>query len=155
MKNEKDSKLQHFTAWLTQVMDSQFTIPGTKIRFGLDPILSLIPGVGNALSTGASISIYGLILAKGVPFKTALQMMGNIIIDTIFSSIPLIGTIADIGFKANSKNLKLLQKHQEKNPEGKYYYGVWILFGLTILITIVLLIFFIRLIWNFIAQLLA
>lgn len=155
MNSENDSKIQHFTAWLTQIMDTQFTLPGTKIRFGLDPILSLIPGVGNALTTGASISIFGLILVKGVPFKIALQMMGNIVIDTILSSIPLIGTIADIGFKANTKNLKLLQKHQKNNPEGKYYYGVWILFGLTILITIILLIFLIRLIWNFIAQLFA
>lgn len=125
---------------LTDWMDTKLRIPGTSIRFGLDAIMSLIPGIGDAASTVINLGIFGMILTKGVPFGTALKMMGNIIIDFLLSSIPLIGTIFDIGFKSNVKNLNLLQKHLNNNPTGKYYKGIWMVFGLTAIILLMLII---------------
>ena len=125
---------------LTDWMDTKLRIPGTSIRFGLDAIMSLIPGVGDVASTAINLGIFGMILGKGVPFGTALRMMGNIIIDFIISSVPVIGTIFDIGFKSNVKNLNLLQKHLNSNPSGKYYKGIWIVFGLTAIILLLLII---------------
>jgi hypothetical protein len=125
---------------LTDWMDTKLRIPGTSIRFGLDAILSIIPGVGDMASTVINLGIFGMILRKGVPFATALKMMGNIIIDFLLSSIPLIGTIFDIGFKSNVKNLNLLQKHLNNNPAGKYYKGIWMVFGLTAVILLLLIV---------------
>lgn len=132
MTKEKNTKSLKTISFLSNWMDTKFRIPGTQIKFGIDAILSLIPGFGDMASTGISIGIFGLILRKGVPFKTALLMMFNILIDSIFSTIPLLGTIVDIGFKANTRNLNLLEEHLKNNPEGKYYFGVWIIFGLTL-----------------------
>ena len=122
--------------FLTEWMDTKLGIPGTSIRFGLDALLSLIPGVGDVVSTGMNIGIFGLILTKGVPFGTALKMMGNILIDSVISAVPVIGTFFDIGFKSNVKNLNLMQKHLANNPTGKYYKGIWLVFGLTALLLI-------------------
>ncbi|MFB0946329.1 MAG: DUF4112 domain-containing protein, partial [Spirosomataceae bacterium] len=73
-------------------------------------------------------------------FGTAIKMMGNIIFDFIISSVPIIGTFFDIGFKSNVKNLNLLQKHLNNNPTGKYYKGIWMIFGLTAVILLLLII---------------
>lgn len=122
--------------FLTEWMDTKLGIPGTSIRFGLDALLSLIPGVGDVVSSGLNIGIFGMILAKGVPFGTAIKMMGNILIDSLISAVPVIGTFFDIGFKSNVKNLNLMQKHLASNPTGKYYKGIWLIFGLTALLLI-------------------
>lgn len=122
--------------FLTEWMDTKLGIPGTSIRFGLDALLSLIPGVGDVVSSGLNIGIFGMILAKGVPFGTAIKMMGNILIDSLISAVPVIGTFFDIGFKSNVKNLNLMQKHLASNPTGKYYKGIWLIFGLTVLLLI-------------------
>jgi|AntAceMinimDraft_11_1070367.scaffolds.fasta_scaffold114187_1 hypothetical protein len=124
---------------LTDWMDTKLRIPGTSIRFGLDAILSLIPGVGDIVSTGINLGIFGMILTKGVPFGTAIKMMGNIIFDFIISSVPIVGTFFDIGFKSNVKNLNLLQKHLNNNPTRKYYKGIWVVFGLTAVILLLLI----------------
>lgn len=129
---------------LTDWMDTKLRIPGTSIRFGLDAIMSLIPGIGDTVSALINFGIFGMILVKGVPFGTAIKMMGNVIIDFLLSSIPLIGTIFDIGFKANVKNLNLLQKHLNSNPTGKYYKGIWVVFSLT---SVILLLLIIGLFW--------
>ncbi|NJN43421.1 MAG: DUF4112 domain-containing protein, partial [Anaerolineae bacterium] len=63
-------------------------------------------------------------------------MMGNILIDSLISAVPVIGTFFDIGFKSNVKNLNLMQKHLASNPTGKYYKGIWLVFGLTALLLI-------------------
>ncbi len=125
-------------------MDTKLRIPGTSIRFGLDAIMSLIPGIGDAASALINFGIFGMILVKGVPFGTAIRMMGNIIVDFLLSAIPFVGTIFDIGFKSNVKNLHLLQKHLNNNPTGRYYKGIWVVFGLT---AVVLLLLIIGLFW--------
>ncbi|MFB0947295.1 MAG: DUF4112 domain-containing protein, partial [Spirosomataceae bacterium] len=95
--NSADNKVYSTKAIevLTDWMDTKLRIPGTSIRFGLDAILSLIPGVGDVVSTGINLGIFGMILGKGVPFGTAIKMMGNIIFDFIISSVPIIGTFFD------------------------------------------------------------
>lgn len=123
-------------ALLSNWMDTKFKIPGTDITFGIDALLSLIPGLGDLLSTGIQVGIFGLILKKGVPFGIALKMMFNILIDAIFSTVPFLGTIADVAFKANIRNLKLLEAHLKRNPNGNYEYGIWMVFALTIAILV-------------------
>lgn len=138
---------------LSEWMDNKFKIPGTSISFGIDALLSLIPGLGDIASSAISVGIFAMILRKGVPFTTALKMMFNIVIDSIISSVPVIGTLVDIGFKANLKNLHLLEEHLENNPAGEYSYGVWWVLALTVFVLFALLVGLIYLITKIFNQL--
>lgn len=144
-KNQKSLKT---IAFLANWMDTKFRIPGTEIKFGVDALLSLIPGLGDLLSTGFSLGIFGLILTKGVPFGIAIKMMFNIILDAIFSSVPVLGTVVDVAFKANTRNLRLLENHLQKNPDGKYTYGIWWVFALTVAILLGIFLLLLLGIWK-------
>jgi hypothetical protein len=96
---------------LAKLMDSQFRIPGTDFRFGLDGLIGLIPGAGD-LSTFAVSGYMVLILAQnGASGYVLARMIVNILIDAIVGSVPLIGDLFDIAFKANMRNLRLMQEH--------------------------------------------
>ena len=96
---------------LTQTMDTAVNVPGTRFRFGLDAILGLIPGVGDF--AGAGVSGYLVLLAARhrAPASVFARMLGNIGIDALIGSIPLLGDLFDVGWKANSRNLALLERH--------------------------------------------
>ena len=96
---------------LASLLDDRFTIPGTDVRFGLDPILGLIPGVGD--SATAAMTAYIILVARRyrLPVSVQARMIGNLILDWAIGSIPLLGDLFDVGFKANRRNLTLLRKH--------------------------------------------
>ena len=96
---------------LSRLLDEQFRIPGTTQRIGLDGLLGLIPGVGDAV--GALLSTYILYEAirLGAPKTVLLRMVANIGIDTVVGAIPVVGDIFDIVWKANKKNAALLQAY--------------------------------------------
>ena len=96
---------------LSRLLDEQFRIPGTRYRVGLDGLLGLIPGVGDA--AGALLSAYILYEAMrlGAPSTVLLRMVANIGIDTVGGAIPVVGDIFDIAWKANKKNAALLHAH--------------------------------------------
>ena len=96
---------------LSRLLDEQFRIPGTTQRIGLDGLLGLIPGVGDAV--GALLSAYILYEAirLGAPRTVLLRMVANIGIDTVVGAIPVAGDIFDIAWKANKKNAGLLHAY--------------------------------------------
>ena len=96
---------------LSRVLDSAIGIPGTRYRFGLDAIVGLVPGIGDAI--GAVFSIYIVFQAArlGVPKLTLARMIGNVGVDTIVGEIPLLGDLFDVGFKSNIRNLSLIEQH--------------------------------------------
>jgi hypothetical protein len=96
---------------LTRLLDSAAGIPGTSLRFGLDPILGLVPGLGDV--AGAVLSGYVVLLASrhGAPTTVIVRMLGNVVIDTVGGTVPVIGDLFDAGWKANSRNLALLERH--------------------------------------------
>lgn len=108
------------TGWIKAVsylMDEQFRIPGTKFRFGIDPIINFFPIVGDM--TGFLIS-GGMLLAvarNGASSKLVVLMSINILIDSLIGPIPLIGNIFDFYFKSNTRNLRLMQEYF---VEGKH-----------------------------------
>jgi hypothetical protein len=107
---------------LARLMDAQFKIPGTEIRFGLDGIIGLIPGVGD-LSTFAVSGYMVMIMARnGASGYVLARMVFNILIDAIFGAIPLLGDIFDIYFKANQRNVRLMEEHY---LEGRHRGGAW------------------------------
>jgi hypothetical protein len=96
---------------LACALDELFPIPGTRIRFGLDALLGLIPGAGD--SAGMILSgIFLLAAARyGVPVRLTLRMALNIGIELVIGAVPLVGDFFDIAWKANIRNVRLLEDY--------------------------------------------
>src|SRR5919112_1528793 len=103
-KAVQDERLR-WIEMVSRFMDSQFRLPGTNFRFGLDPILSFIPFGGSAASFAVSAGLLVTMLKYGVSRKVIIMMMGNLVLDAIIGSIPVIGNIFDFVFKANQRNV--------------------------------------------------
>jgi Domain of unknown function (DUF4112) len=122
---------------LTRLLDSAVVIPGTGIRFGLDALAGIIPGIGDVI--GAIFSSYIVLQAArlGVSRPTLIRMMGNVALDTIVGEIPLLGDLFDVGWKANTKNLRLLESHLERPATtARTSRGVLVLVGVALLLIV-------------------
>jgi hypothetical protein len=101
--------------WLARVLadllDQRFTIPGTSIRFGLDPIIGLIPGIGDLVSNLTGSVILFLAAQLGLPKIALLRMAMNIAINAAIGSIPGFGDVFSIWFRSNVKNAALLERY--------------------------------------------
>jgi uncharacterized protein DUF4112 len=96
------------------LLDSQFRVPGTNIRFGLDAIIGLIPGIGD-ISTPVFAMLLLLHGARmRLPIVVQTRMVLNAAIDMLLGFVPIAGDLADIGFKANLRNLALLERHSTR-----------------------------------------
>ncbi|MEX2260198.1 MAG: DUF4112 domain-containing protein [Woeseia sp.] len=115
ISRETLAKLQQ----LSVLMDKAFVIPGTKIRFGIDSIVGLIPVIGDTLSVAVSGYIYTFAKRAGVPWHKRMRMLWNIFIDWLIGLIPFLGDIFDVGFKANSKNVNIIMTHVESQLSGE------------------------------------
>lgn len=96
---------------VARLMDSQFTFPGSNVRFGLDAIIGIVPVAGDLISQIISSYIIWEARRLGVSKVTMARMIGNSLIDTIVGSIPVAGDAFDVMFRANIKNLGLLKAH--------------------------------------------
>jgi hypothetical protein len=96
---------------LAKLMDSQFRIPGTNIKFGLDALIGLIPGIGDVATFIISGIMLSVLVKKGASGFVLARMTLNIILDALVGSIPIHGDIFDVGFRANERNLKLMREH--------------------------------------------
>src|SRR5690349_12063345 len=96
---------------LARVLDDLIRIPGTNIGIGLDPIIGLIPGVGDM--AGGLLSTYILMVAarQGVSTSVLLRMLGNIALDSLVGIVPVLGDLFDFGVKANRRNVDLLERY--------------------------------------------
>jgi hypothetical protein len=103
---------------LSRLMDRAFTLPGTKIQIGADSILGLIPGIGDTLTAAISGYIYTFAKKAGVPGHIRAKMIWNIFIDWLIGSIPLVGDLFDIGWKANTKNVKIITEYYQKQKDA-------------------------------------
>lgn len=100
---------------LAALLDTAVRIPGTNIRFGLDAIVGLVPAVGDAVTFAFAAWIVRQAAVIGVPRHTILRMLANILIDAVVGSIPVLGDIFDVAWKANIKNLALIEAHVRRN----------------------------------------
>ena len=96
---------------LSYLLDSSFRLPVLGTRIGLDPIVGLIPGFGDALMLLPAGYIVFEAYRLGVPRRTVLRMALNIGVETLFGAVPILGDIFDATFKANLRNLILLERH--------------------------------------------
>ncbi|TCV11846.1 uncharacterized protein DUF4112 [Sphingobacterium alimentarium] len=134
-------------AWIEQMatlLDNKFNIGG--FRFGLDPLLNLIPYAGQVVSFTMSMGLVIVILRNGAGSKVGVKMLFNILLDAILGSIPLLGYAFDFFNKANKKNVRLLREHYFENKHQGSAKGLLI----TLFIIIVILcVGFIYLMWLF------
>ena len=108
---ETSSRRLAALARFAELLDSGIRIPGTQLRFGLDPLIGLIPGVGDA--AGAVLAGWILVEAirLGASRATLVRIAGNIALDAGVGAVPLIGDIFDFAWKANVRNVTLLERH--------------------------------------------
>ncbi len=100
-------------------MDSVFRVPGLGIRFGLDSIIGLVPGLGDTVTSFVSLYILNVASRLGVPRVTLIRMAANIAIDFAVGSVPLLGDVFDVYWKANQKNVELVRRHTLAPPTEK------------------------------------
>jgi Domain of unknown function (DUF4112) len=99
---------------LARALDAAVRIPGTNVRFGLDAVIGLVPGVGDL--AGAAIAGYIVLAAvrAGAPASVLARMLLNVAIDTVGGSVPVVGDLFDVGWRANTRNVALLDAHLDR-----------------------------------------
>jgi hypothetical protein len=102
---------------VARLMDSQFQLPGTRFRFGLDPLLGLLPIVGDLSTTAVSVALLLTMLRHGASGAVVVRMALNILLDTVVGAIPIIGNVFDFAYKSNERNVALLRRHY---AEGRH-----------------------------------
>lgn len=111
---ELPSELRHAEK-LASLMDDRFRVPIIGYRFGLDPIIGLIPGAGDVVSAVISLLIVRAIIRSGFPRKLMLQLLFPVLLDLVIGGIPVIGDAWDFFFKANRRNLKIAKRYFEEH----------------------------------------
>ena len=149
---ETDERLR----WVDRVarlMDSQFQLPGTRFRFGLDPLLGLLPVVGDLSTLAVSGALLLTMMRHGASGAVVVRMALNILLDTLIGAIPIVGNVFDFAYKSNERNVALLRRHYlEGRHSGSGKGLVWLLllaflviFGLVAWGSVVLL----RWVWQY------
>ena len=96
---------------LAHVLDDCFRIPGTSIRFGVDGIVGLVPGLGDVIAGLASSLLVVAAWARGIPYITLVRMIVNLSIGVLVGSIPFLGDVFDVAWKTNRRNYALITRH--------------------------------------------
>ncbi len=155
MDNSKQEQLESLRKYV-ELLESKFTIPGTQFKFGIDPILNFIPGLGSY--SGLILGFVFIFLAhkKGVSGKVKVLMFRNLILDHILGSLPIAGYVTDFFYKSNEKNMRLLEEHfmEEKHTgSGWKLILIFILISLSILfITVTVFIWMLTKLIAFVSQ---
>lgn len=141
--------------WLADLLDSKFRVPGTNIRFGLDPILSLVPGIGDLASPIFAIVLIVVGVERNVPKVVLFRMAVNALFDACIGAVPVAGNIGDVFWRANNRNLALLERHERPGtrPSTSDYLVVWGLaavFGALVLLPVVLGVWLTIVLWRWI-----
>lgn len=108
-------------------LDEGIRVPGTRIRFGLDPILGLVPGLGDVAGALLGGAILMEAYRRQLSRTTLVRMAANIIIDTVAGAVPLLGDVVDFVWKSNRRNLDLLERHAFKPSKAARTDRLWLL----------------------------
>jgi hypothetical protein len=133
------------------LLDSAFRVPGTSIRFGIDALLGLIPGLGDLASPIYTSMILIEGLRRRLPAVVQARMVLNAAIDMGIGLVPILGDMADVAWKANLRNLALLERHAlpDVAPRGSDYAFVFVALGLVALVALVPFAIIVWLLWKF------
>ncbi|MBL7813638.1 MAG: DUF4112 domain-containing protein [Saprospiraceae bacterium] len=133
--------------WIDKVsslLDNKFRLPFTQIRFGVDFLIGLIPSVGDWLSFGISSILVFAMMRRGIGVVMLFKMLGNIILDALVGSIPILGDLFDLHYKANRRNVAMLRQYYVENPNPpaakRSFFIIFLLF-FSVLIGLLILVF--------------
>ena len=131
---------------VAQLLDSAVVVPGTSYRVGLDPILGLLPGLGDLVSPVFAIALLWQARQLAIPRVVQLRMIFNVAVDTLIGVVPFIGDLFDFAWKANDMNMALLERYAyEERRAGA---GDWVfVIGLILLVLIIATLPFVVLTW--------
>ncbi len=104
---------------LAHITDRAVRIPFTRFEFGLDAIFGLIPGAGDAAGALLSASVVVIGVKAGVPGATLVRMLGNVAVDTLVGTVPVLGDVFDAAWKANVRNVALIDAHLVAPDKGR------------------------------------
>jgi hypothetical protein len=121
---------------IAQLLDSAFPLPGTSYRIGLDPIVGLIPAIGDLISPLFTLAILWQSYDLGVPRVVQLRILFNAAIDALVGAVPFIGDLFDFTWKANNRNLALLERHAYEERGGAV--GDWLFVSVMIVLVMVI-----------------
>jgi hypothetical protein len=99
---------------LATLLDTAFFIPGTNIRFGVDAMIGLVPGIGDAITTAMSLYIVHEARQLGAPRRLIARMLANVALDGVVGAVPLLGDAFDVMWRANRRNMTLLRNHLDR-----------------------------------------
>jgi hypothetical protein len=103
---------------IASLLDDMWRIPGTKVRFGLDAVIGWIPGIGDAAAAVASCVIVFAAWRRGVALVTLTRMIANILLETAVGSVPVVGDVFHVFWKANRRNYRILIREKQE-PRAK------------------------------------
>lgn len=118
LSQDQREDLRRFADLIARILDTSFRIPGTGIRFGLDPLLGLLPGAGDAVASLIGSTILILAAKLQVPRIVLVRMSSNMAINAIVGAVPLVGDAFSVWFRSNTRNAELLRRHAaaERRP---------------------------------------
>lgn len=118
LSQDQREDLRRFADLIARILDTSFQIPGTGIRFGLDPLLGLLPGAGDAVASLIGSTILILAAKLQVPRIVLVRMSSNMAINAIVGAVPLVGDAFSVWFRSNTRNAELLRRHAaaERRP---------------------------------------
>lgn len=142
---------------MATLLDARFRIPGTNIRFGFDPILSLVPGVGDLASPAFAVALLVQAVYQGVPRVIMLRMLLHALIDALIGAIPVVGVVGDIFYRANLRNLALLERYATPGVVPTRGDRAFVLvaagvFGLVLLVPVAIALWLTWLVWMALSQ---
>ena len=101
---------------IAKLLDIAFVLPGTRIRYGVDGIIGLIPVVGDIIATALSLWLVREARALGAPWHITARMLGNVAVQGLVGTVPVAGDAFDVLFRANMRNVRILRRWMEKQP---------------------------------------
>lgn len=101
---------------IARLLDVAFVVPGTKIRYGIDGLIGLVPVIGDIITTAISLWLVREARALGAPWHITARMLGNVAIDGAVGIVPFVGDAFDVMFRANIRNMKMLRNWLDKQP---------------------------------------
>ena len=99
-------------------MDTAFILPGTNVRFGLDALIGLVPGIGDAITTAISLYIVHEAHQLGAPSHVILRMLANVALDGFVGAVPVVGDAFDVMWRANRRNVRLLREWRAREDRS-------------------------------------
>ena len=114
----REQRLKRLEA-MAKLLDIAFILPGTKVRYGVDGIVGLIPVIGDIIATALSLWVVREARALGAPWHVTARMLGNVAIQGVVGAVPVAGDAFDVLFRANMRNARLLRRWLERQPNAQ------------------------------------